>query len=160
MQYGQARANGAANYPETSENPSWQGAFRKLKPRSAPDSKIPIQSSPKLADQRKIPLLLLLAAIGCGSSPVLAQTEANSFTDLCSRRDELPRSARRTINTLLDKAKTEDCAEAQQTLTSRSILDLSSSDVEDLTPLQSLPHLRQLNLYDNRVEDLTSYNFV
>jgi len=79
----------------------------------------------------------------------------SSFAGWCKHFDRLSEAAKHTIHVLLDKAGTSDINEANRWLLNKKELDLSRSEISDITPLTSLNHLTHLNLSKNRISDIT-----
>ncbi len=78
-----------------------------------------------------------------------------SFMDWCMNREQLSASAQRTMSVILQRAGTFNCARASQNLMSISQLDLSTSQISDISPLQSLTTITRLKLINNQITDLT-----
>ena len=78
-----------------------------------------------------------------------------SFMDWCINREQLPPSAQRTMSVILQRAGTFNCARAAENLITYSQLDLSTSQISDLGPLQSLTSITRLKLINNQITDLT-----
>lgn len=81
--------------------------------------------------------------------------EEDSFMDWCLNREQLPIAARRTMSVILQRAGTFNCARASENLMSLSQLDLSTSQISDLSPIQSLKTITRLKLINNQITDLT-----
>ncbi|MEG5160391.1 leucine-rich repeat domain-containing protein [Microcoleus sp. AT3-A2] len=62
--------------------------------------------------------------------------------------------AKRTVEVLLQKARTTECDEAYRELLSLTKLDLSYSNISDIKPLESLTNLKQLDLNGNDISDI------
>jgi internalin A len=67
-----------------------------------------------------------------------------TFTDWCVNKAKLNPEARRTVDVLSKKAGTNECAPANQKLSSISESFLSINEISDITPLQSLTNLTEL----------------
>ncbi|WP_413160066.1 leucine-rich repeat domain-containing protein [Capilliphycus salinus ALCB114379] len=89
------------------------------------------------------------------SSPSQAEGEYKSFMDWCMNREKLSPAARRTMSMILQRAGTFNCARASENLTNISQLDLSTSQISDISPLGSLTTITQLKLINNQITDLT-----
>lgn len=81
--------------------------------------------------------------------------EFNSFADWCLHKDSLSEAAKHTVEMLLKCAGTSNIHEANRILSSRNKLHLCCNLISDITPLQSLTHLKELNLSDNLISDIT-----
>ena len=73
---------------------------------------------------------------------------------MCREKASLSPEAQHTIEVLLQQADIDECDAANQILSSLTELDLSSNQISDITPLQSLTNLTSLGLYDNQISDL------
>jgi internalin A len=72
-----------------------------------------------------------------------------TFTDWCLNQKKLTTDAKHTVKVLLEEAKTQNCQQANQKLTSDFNLILADNQIRDIRPLQSLSQLVQLALgYD------------
>ena len=78
-----------------------------------------------------------------------------NFTHLCQKKDSLPKQTKYTVKVLLEKAGTQDCDRAEKKLKKLRVLDLSSHDISDLSPLAQLTNLRELYLSYNQIRDLS-----
>jgi Leucine-rich repeat (LRR) protein len=79
---------------------------------------------------------------------------ANSFTQWCMQKNNVPIATHRTINILLKKAGTSECQQADIKLSSLKKIDLYESNISDLSPLASFPKLEWLILSKNQISDL------
>ena len=98
-----------------------------------------------------------LCAIVGVSSPSLAkpaQGQFPTFSEWCTRLSQVSTAQRHTIEVLLQQAKTQDCQQAEQILSSQPSLSLGQQQLSDLSPLASLTHLKHLNLIGNQITDL------
>ncbi|MEO1122520.1 MAG: leucine-rich repeat domain-containing protein [Cyanobacteria bacterium J06639_16] len=77
-----------------------------------------------------------------------------TFADWCLNRESLSPNALHTVELLLEKAGTQDCSSAQESLGNLSDLMLSNSQVIELAPLASLTHLSRLDLSRNQILDV------
>ncbi|MEO1428521.1 MAG: leucine-rich repeat domain-containing protein [Cyanobacteria bacterium J06633_8] len=78
-----------------------------------------------------------------------------SFTQLCKQKESLKEQTQYTIKVLLRKVATNNCDRAHQKLRKIQILDLSSHEISDLSPLAQLTNLRELYLSYNQIRDLS-----
>lgn len=78
-----------------------------------------------------------------------------SFLDLCvvSRDAATPQGL--TIRKMIEASGQQSCAQASAALLSSNALDLSGQILSDLTPLQPLTHLTDVNLSSNAIVDVT-----
>ncbi len=83
-----------------------------------------------------------------------AQEKISTFAELCANKSNLATPTRHTIDRLLQTAGTIDCQQAAQKLSTLTNLDLSNSQIVDLSPLSSLTNLTSINLIDNQITDL------
>ena len=89
------------------------------------------------------------------AAPSKSAGEYNSFMDWCMNRERLSPDARRTMSVILQQAGTFNCARASENLMNISQLDLSTSQISDISPLQSLTGITRLKLINNNITDLT-----
>ncbi|MEL7036227.1 MAG: leucine-rich repeat domain-containing protein [Cyanobacteria bacterium J06592_8] len=82
-------------------------------------------------------------------------SEYSSFMDWCLNREKLSPAARRTLSVVLQQAGTFNCARASENLTNLAQLDLSTSQISDISPLQSLTAITRLKLINNQITDIT-----
>ncbi|MDY7021988.1 MAG: leucine-rich repeat domain-containing protein [Cyanobacteriota bacterium] len=81
--------------------------------------------------------------------------EYRSFMDWCLNREKLSPAARRTLSVVLQQAGTFNCARASENITNLAQLDLSTSQISDISPLQSLTTITRLKLINNQITDIT-----
>ncbi|NJK38017.1 MAG: leucine-rich repeat domain-containing protein [Oscillatoriales cyanobacterium RM1_1_9] len=93
-----------------------------------------------------------------GTEPAETEPQAEipqNFAEWCARRESLPAAAKRTVSVILQQVGTYNCDRASETLSTITHLDLSTSQLIDLTPLQSLESLNSLRLINNQISDLS-----
>jgi len=90
---------------------------------------------------------------GIGYDRICQELEATEL-DWYSYLDSLSREARHTVEVLLEATGTSNINEANQILSSKNELELSSNYISDITPLQSLTNLTSLNLCSTYISDL------
>ena len=56
---------------------------------------------------------------------------------------------KQTVEALLKVAKTQNCSQANQTLTNLTYLDLNKNKISDIKPLSNLTKLTELNFLKN-----------
>jgi internalin A len=83
-----------------------------------------------------------------------AQTP-KTFTEWCEQKGSLPEETRHTVEVLLKIAKTQNCSQANQTLTNLTSLFLAGNQISDIKPLSSLTNLTSLALLINKISDIT-----
>jgi Leucine-rich repeat (LRR) protein len=93
---------------------------------------------------------------GADAHPPLAQTPATyaTFQQWCNAKDTLADPTRHTVEVLLTELRTEDCTEAGRRASVLTLLNLSNRNLEDLTPMASLPLMTELILHNNSIADL------
>ncbi|MFN7523280.1 MAG: leucine-rich repeat domain-containing protein [Aphanizomenon sp.] len=69
-----------------------------------------------------------------------------TFTEGCQQKASLPQETRRTVEALLNVAETQNCSQANQTLTNLTSLDLRENKISDINPLSILTNLTFLYL--------------
>ena len=68
-----------------------------------------------------------------------------TFTQWCQKKASLPQKTRGTVEALLKVAKTQNCSQANQTLTKLTKLDLNKNQISDIKPLSNLTNLTSLD---------------
>jgi internalin A len=79
----------------------------------------------------------------------------NTFTEWCQNRNKVPLETQHTIEMLLQKADTRNCAAADKTLSELTELMLFRRQISDLRPIASFTNLQQLWLYKNHITDIS-----
>ncbi|WP_235335188.1 leucine-rich repeat domain-containing protein [Aphanizomenon flos-aquae] len=79
---------------------------------------------------------------------------AQTFTEWCQQKANLSQQKRRTVEVLLQVAKTQNCDQANQTLTNLTELNLGRNQISDIKPLSNLTNLTRLNLWENQISDI------
>ncbi|MFN7382912.1 MAG: leucine-rich repeat domain-containing protein [Dolichospermum sp.] len=79
---------------------------------------------------------------------------AQTFTEWCQQKANLSQQRRRTVEVLLQVAKTQNCDQANQTLTKLTSLYLTGNQISDIKPLSNLTNLTRLNLSRNQISDI------
>ena len=77
-----------------------------------------------------------------------------TFTEWCQQKASLPQQTRQTVKVLLKVAKTQNCSQANQTLTKLTELDLSQNQIGNIKPLSNLTKLTYLGLSANQIRDI------
>jgi internalin A len=77
-----------------------------------------------------------------------------TFTEWCEQKANLPQETRHTVEALLKVAETQNCSQANQTLTNFTNLDLSQNQISDTAPLSNLTNLTTLYLGENQISDI------
>ncbi|MEA5528102.1 leucine-rich repeat domain-containing protein, partial [Dolichospermum sp. UHCC 0684] len=77
-----------------------------------------------------------------------------TFTEWCQQKASLPQETRRTVEALLNVAETQNCSQANQTLTKLTSLDLGENEISDIKPLSNLTKLTSLSLWRNQISDI------
>ena len=72
-----------------------------------------------------------------------------TFKEWCQQKASLPQETRYTVEVLLNVAKTQNCSQANQTLTKLTSLSLSRNQISDIKPLSNLTNLTSLSLSGN-----------
>ncbi len=100
---------------------------------------------------------IAIAVSGWSNSALALQPQAENFktfTDWCLNQEKLTADAKHTVKVLLEQAQTQNCQQANEKLTSLSVLSLSNNQISDIKPLQYLSQLRTLNLGENQISDI------
>jgi hypothetical protein len=79
---------------------------------------------------------------------------AQTFTEWCQQKANLSQQRRRTVEVLLQVAKTQNCGQANQTLTNLTSLSLRLNQISDIKPLSNLTKLTTLKLSGNEISDI------
>jgi internalin A len=79
----------------------------------------------------------------------------NTFTQWCQNQSKLPLETQHTIEMLLQKAGTNNCAAADAKLSELTELMLFRRQISDLRPIASFTNLQQLWLYKNHITDIS-----
>jgi internalin A len=79
---------------------------------------------------------------------------AQTFTEWCQQKANLSQQRRRTVEVLLQVAKTQNCGQANQTLTNLTELSLGGNQISDIKPLSNLTKLTSLSLTGNQISDI------
>ncbi|MFM6013871.1 MAG: trypsin-like peptidase domain-containing protein [Dolichospermum sp.] len=79
---------------------------------------------------------------------------AQTFTEWCQQKANLSQQRRRTVEVLLQVAKTQNCDQANQTLTNLTDLSLYENQISDIKPLSNLTKLTFLGLTVNQISDI------
>ena len=115
----------------------------------------------KYVNLSRLMVVVAFSAIGLGPSgnglSVLAaetQSANKTFGDSCREYASLNPETRHTVEALLEKAGTVECDAANQKLSSFAYLVLTSNEITDVKPLQSLTRLTWLDLSDNQIADI------
>jgi hypothetical protein len=98
-------------------------------------------------------LTLLLQAMPAMAAPQQS-AKTKTFAQWCQQKDSVPAATKLTIDLLLKQAGTENCNQANSTLSNLTRLDLNSEKISDLQPLSSLTKLINLRLYNNQIRDI------
>ncbi|MFO5492442.1 MAG: leucine-rich repeat domain-containing protein, partial [Cuspidothrix sp.] len=69
-----------------------------------------------------------------------------TFIEWCEQKASLPQETKRTVEALLKVPETQNCSQANQTLTNLTELDLSTNQISDIKPLSNLTNLTELDL--------------
>ncbi|MCE2721287.1 MAG: leucine-rich repeat domain-containing protein [Anabaena sp. 49628_E55] len=77
-----------------------------------------------------------------------------TFKEWCQQKASLPQETRQTVEALLKVAKTQNCSQANQTLTKLTTLDLEGNQISDIKPLSNLTKLTSLDLSVNQISDI------
>ena len=77
-----------------------------------------------------------------------------TFKEWCQQKASLPQETRYTVEVLLNVAKTQNCSQANQTLTKLTSLNLSVNQISDIKPLSNLTNLTSLSLSGNKISDI------
>ncbi|MFN6366382.1 MAG: leucine-rich repeat domain-containing protein, partial [Aphanizomenon sp.] len=77
-----------------------------------------------------------------------------TFKEWCQQKASLPQETRYTVEVLLNVAKTQNCSQANQTLTKLTSLNLEVNQISDIKPLSNLTNLTSLSLSGNKISDI------
>ncbi len=99
--------------------------------------------------------ILALSGNGLSASGAETQPRNKTFGDWCRAQASLSREAKHTVEVLLKKAGTTECAEAERKLSSLTKLVIISNQIRDIQPIASLSNLVELGLISNKIRDIT-----
>ena len=103
-----------------------------------------------------LPLFIVMAGCALFNAQGELSTETfETFSDWCDNKRSLSQETRHTINVLLERAETQTCDRAEENLNNLTALDISRSQITDLSPLTSLTNLSEVNLGGNQLTDLS-----
>ena len=77
-----------------------------------------------------------------------------TFKEWCQQKASLPQETKGTVEALLKVAKTQNCSQANETLTNLTSLDLRENQISDIKPLSNLTKLTSLDLRGNQISDI------
>ncbi|MEQ8386441.1 MAG: leucine-rich repeat domain-containing protein [Coleofasciculus sp. A1-SPW-01] len=102
-------------------------------------------------------LALYLSIWGWGYGVAIAAEPSlgSSFKEWCLKRESLSDEPRNTVEVLLEEAGASDCEQADDYLSSRTELDLSSNQITDVSPLSGFTNLSKLYLSFNQITDVS-----
>jgi internalin A len=110
-----------------------------------------------LTGVRPLETLFVFLFVACFSAyavPLQETTTPKTFTDWCLNKTSLSVETKHTVDVLLQVAETQDCQQADKTLSTSSVILLYNTQLADLKPLSTLTHLTYLALRHNQVTDL------
>ena len=111
----------------------------------------------KLPSIRPLETLFVFLFVACFSAyavPLQETTTPKTFTDWCLNTTNLSVETKHTVDVLLQVAETQDCQQADKTLSTSSVILLYNTQLADLKPFSTLTHLTYLGLRHNQVTDL------
>jgi internalin A len=114
-------------------------------------------SATTLSGVRSLGTLFVFFFVSCFPAyavPFQETTTARTFADWCLNKHNLKVETKRTIDVLLQVAKTADCHQGSSLLSTRTELDLNNNQITDLKPLSGLTNLTNLYLANNQIIDL------
>ena len=91
-------------------------------------------------------LLLNVSGLPVAAIPVKQAITPKRFVDWCLGRANLTSEIKHTVDVLLQEAKTKDCKQADNKLSTFIALYLADNQIADLKPLSSLTKLTFLGL--------------
>ncbi|MFN5262520.1 MAG: leucine-rich repeat domain-containing protein, partial [Pseudanabaena sp.] len=97
-----------------------------------------------------VTVLLSLQVLRIEASP----NNNQSFQQWCLQKDSLPIETRKTVEILLERARTQDCKLANSKLNRRD--ELFIVKISDVKPLASLTNLNKLTIVDSKIKDTSS----
>ena len=77
-----------------------------------------------------------------------------TFKEWCQQKASLSKETKGTVEALLKVAKTQNCSQANQTLTKLTSLSLEENKISDIKPLSNLTKLTSLYLRENQISDI------
>ncbi|NQE38466.1 leucine-rich repeat domain-containing protein [Microcoleus asticus] len=101
---------------------------------------------------------MVLTSCGNGFSVLVADklgvNSRGTFADWCRGQANLSPEAKHTVEVILQRTGTTKCHAASLLLLSVKELDLTSNQISDIKPLQSLTMLTDINLSNNQISDI------
>ena len=98
-------------------------------------------------------VFLFVACFPAYAVPLQETTTPKTFVDWCLNKTSLSVETQRTVDAMLQVAKTTDCYQAEKLLSTQTRLFLNNS-IADLRPLSTLTNLTGLDLNNNSITDL------
>ncbi len=99
-------------------------------------------------------VFLLVSSFPAFALPHNETNTPKTFADWCLNKNQETAQTRHTVDVLLQVAKTTDCHQASELLSTRTELDLNENQIADLKPLSNLTNLTNLALISNSITDL------
>ena len=101
-------------------------------------------------------IAIFTLTLGLYTPKVTAETTETpgTITEWCQQKANLPQETRHTVELLLKFAKTQNCNQANQTLTNLTSISLNNDQISDIKPLSSLTNLTRLSLGVNQISDI------
>jgi len=99
-------------------------------------------------------VFLFVACFPAYAVPLQETTTPKTFADWCLNKTNLSVETQRTVDAMLQVAKTTDCNQASRLLSALTELSLSNNQIADLKPLSTLTNLTFLFLDNNQITDI------
>ena len=99
-------------------------------------------------------VFLFVACFPAYAVPLQETTTPKTFVDWCLNKTSLSVETQRTVDAMLQVAKTTDCYQAEKLLSTQTRLFLNNNSIADLRPLSTLTNLTGLDLNNNSITDL------
>ncbi|MDY6783532.1 MAG: leucine-rich repeat domain-containing protein [Cyanobacteriota bacterium] len=103
--------------------------------------------------------IVFVGIMGCSrpanAEQILQNEDYSTFVQWCENKERISPEARHTVEVLLEKVQTQDCATASERLTNLNALNLDRNQITNISPLSTLTNLVFLWLNDNHITDIS-----
>jgi len=116
-------------------------------------NKNPASTLPGVRSLGTLAFFLFVSSFPAQAASLQEITTPKTFADWCLNKANLSVETKRTIDALLEEAKTQDCHQANKLLSRSTSLNLFYKSISDLRPLSTLTNLRELDLREPDLEN-------
>ncbi len=107
-------------------------------------NKNPASTIPGVRSLGSLAFFLFVSSFPAQAASLQEIATPRTFADWCLNKANLSVETKRTIDALLEQAKTQDCHQASKLLSIRTELSVSDNQIADLKPLSNLTKLTSL----------------